>query len=211
LTFADNYSMKTYRVHEVAEQLNVGPHAVRSYVKKGLLECYHTPSGQRVFTQEQVDAFTGVTKESIKRIGFYARSSNGDKTLIQNQFVSLNAAFGEPIIEISDKSSGLNDKRPGLRKLINLAKQGEITHVAITQQDRLTRFGYGFIEEILNSNGVEILILGTTLDKSLQEELMQDFMNLIASFSGKFYRLRGYEQQRLLLKKASEYIDEKAE
>ena len=41
------------------------------------------------------------------------------------------------------------------------------------------------------------------------EQLMQGFMNLTTSFSGKFYRLRGYEQQRMVLRKASEHIDEK--
>lgn len=201
--------MKTFRVHEVAAQLNVGAHAVRSYVNKGQLECHYTPSGQRVFTQEQIDAFTGETKDDTQQLAFYARSSNGDKGLIENQFIALKTAYGEAIIEVSDKSSGLNDKRPGLWKLINLAKQGKITHVAITQEDRLTRFGYSFVQEIFASHGVEILVLGSKQGQSLQDEVMQDFMNLIASFSGKFYRLRGYEQQRLLLQKATEHIDEK--
>ena len=46
-------------------------------------------------------------------------------------------------------------------------------------------------------------------DKSLTEELMQDFMSLVASFTGKYYRLRGYDQQRRLLKTAKENIDKK--
>lgn len=38
---------------------------------------------------------------------------------------------------------------------------------------------------------------------------MEDFMSLIASFSGKFYRLRGYQQQRELLSTAEKKISEK--
>lgn len=39
--------------------------------------------------------------------------------------------------------------------------------------------------------------------------IMQDFMSLIASFSGKFYRLRGYDSQKKLLSKAGDYIEQK--
>ena len=39
--------------------------------------------------------------------------------------------------------------------------------------------------------------------------LMQDFMSLIASFSGKLYRLRGYDNQKKLLSKAGDYIEQK--
>ena len=40
-------------------------------------------------------------------------------------------------------------------------------------------------------------------------ELMRDFMSLIASFSGRFYRLRGWKQQKELLKEAEKNIQEK--
>jgi putative resolvase len=201
---------KMLRVHEVAEQLNVSPHAVRLYVIKGELECSYTPRGQRVFTQEQVDAFKGITPKTTKRIAFYARSSSGDPTLIKSQFDALEETYDEPVMRVSDKSSGLNENRPGLWKLVNKAKNDDITHIAVTQKDRLTRFGYRFIEELFKTHGVEILVLGSDKELSLQEELMQDFMNLIASFSGKFYRLRGYEQQRSLLNKAVERLDERS-
>lgn len=41
-----------------------------------------------------------------------------------------------------------------------------------------------------------------------QEVLMQDFTS-IASFSGKLYRLRGYDNQKKLLSKAGDYIEQK--
>ena len=44
---------------------------------------------------------------------------------------------------------------------------------------------------------------------SAEQELMNDFMSLIASFSGKFYQLRGYTQQKQLLTQAEHNIDQK--
>ena len=38
---------------------------------------------------------------------------------------------------------------------------------------------------------------------------MEDFMSLWASFSGKFYRLRGWEQQRKLVDNVSKNLEGK--
>ena len=40
---------------------------------------------------------------------------------------------------------------------------------------------------------------------------MQDFMSLFASFTGKFYRVRGYEQQKKFLEDIDNTIKEKHE
>lgn len=170
------------------------------------------PTGQRTFTQEDIDEFLGKEKPNTEQTkAYYVRSSDGDNTKISNQIKMLEKAYGEndSNIIVKDKSSGLNDKRKGLQKLIDLSQERKITDIYITQQDRLTRFGYNYLEQLFNQNNVQIHILNDTAEKSLQEELLQDFMSLIASFSGKFYRLRGYEQQKQLLHKIEEQIDEK--
>lgn len=202
---------KYLRVNEAAEQLNVSPTTLRRYVKDGAIKCEKTHTGQRIFKQEDIDTFLG--KEEIKECikAYYVRSSDGDNTKINNQIELLEKTYGKSNsnIVIKDKSSGLNDKRKGLQKLINLAQKRKITDIYITQQDRLTRFGYNYLEQLFNQNDVQIHILNEQEEKTLQEELLQDFMSLIASFSGKFYRLRGYEQQKQLLNKAEEQINEK--
>ena len=44
--------------------------------------------------------------------------------------------------------------------------------------------------------------------KTMEDELMSDFMNLIASFSGKYYRMRSKENQNKLLERAREVLNE---
>ncbi len=41
----------------------------------------------------------------------------------------------------------------------------------------------------------EIVVLDNNDNKEPLEVLMQDLMSLLSSFSGKFYRLRGWKQQ----------------
>ena len=86
------------------------------------------------------------------------------------------------IVTFSDVGSGLNDKRKGLLKLMDLAKK-EITDVAIRYRDRLTRFGYGYLEEYFKSHNVTIHVLDEKENtKSIQEELADDLIGIITSF-----------------------------
>ena len=139
----------------------------------------------------------------------YIRSSNGNKKLLKTQEEQLYKKYGKPNYLISDRASGLNEKRKGLQKLIKLAEEEKINRIIITQKDRLTRFGFSYLEQLFKAHDVEIIVAFENEDKSLSEELMQDFMSLIASFSGKFYRLRGYEQQRKLLSDAEREINDR--
>ena len=61
---------------------------------------------------------------------------------------------------IEDIGSGLNLNKKGLRKIINLAIKGKINKLVIAHKDRLVRFGFELIEDLIKeySNG-EIIIL----------------------------------------------------
>jgi predicted site-specific integrase-resolvase len=68
------------------------------------------------------------------------------------------------------------------------------------------RFGVVWIERYLSVCGVSVEALHDRGDKSLLEELMDDFMALLASFSGRFYQLRSKRNQQRLLDAASERL-----
>ncbi|KYQ01510.1 putative site-specific integrase-resolvase [Bacillus cereus] len=81
---------------------------------------------------------------------------------------------------------------------MDLAKKGEITDVAIRYRDRLTRFGYGYLEEYFKSHNVTIHVLDEKENtKSIQEELADDLIGIITSFSGKLYGLRSKKHKEL--------------
>ena len=144
-----------------------------------------------------------------KGTAHYARSSDGNKKLMESQLEKLKDKYGEADYEIKDSASGLNENRRGLNRLIKLAREGKIDTVRVTQKDRLSRFGNRYLEELFDSYGVKVVDAVDENDKSLTEELMQDFMSLVASFTGKYYRLRGYEEQKKLLRTAEKNIEEK--
>lgn len=207
-------SYKPLRVSEAARILNLSPGTVRNWCKQGKLEYSLSVSGQKVFDREYIYNLAretqGLEPITVKPVIFYARSSDGNDVTINTQIEKLTQSFGKPDKVYKDKASGLNDSRRGLRGLLNYCKKNP-SHVYITNKDRITRFGYSYLEELLESYGSTLTVLDSDETKEPMEVLMQDFMSLFASFTGKFYRVRGYEQQKKFLKDIDNTIKEKHE
>lgn len=141
---------------------------------------------------------------------FYVRSSSGNDVLISTQLEKLKASYGEPDKVFQDKSSGLNEKRRGLKSLLKAVKSEEgKVKLFVTNKDRLTRFGFTYLEELLTAYGAEVVVLDSTETREPHAVLMEDFMALLASFSGKFYRLRGWEQQRKFIDDVAKKLETK--
>lgn len=207
-------SYKPLRVSEAARILNLSPGTVRNWCKQGKLEYSLSVSGQKVFDREYIYNLAretqGLEPITVKPVIFYARSSDDNDVTINTQIEKLTQSFGKPDKVYKDKASGLNDSRRGLRGLLNYCKKNP-SHVYITNKDRITRFGYSYLEELLESYGSTLTVLDSDETKEPMEVLMQDFMSLFASFTGKFYRVRGYEQQKKFLKDIDNTIKEKRE
>ena len=92
---------------------------------------------------------------------------------------------------LKEVGSGLNDNRVQLQKLLKMVANNEVRNVYVTYKDRLTRFGYHYLETMFLSHNVNIIVVkDENANKSVQEELVEDMMSLIASFSGKLYGMR---------------------
>ena len=75
--------------------------------------------------------------------------------------------------------------------LIREIENDNIARIFITYKDRLTRFGYAYIKTICDTHGTSIITVSDeVLDKSTSEELAEDIIAIIHSFSGKLYGMR---------------------
>lgn len=199
--------MKNKRTKELAELMGVTPQTIRKYVNNEQIPYHTTPNGQLFFTQEDITKILGEQPEQEKQWAYYTRSSSGNQKLLKTQTELLTKHYPEPQYIIKDSASGLNENRKGLQKLITLAQEQKITDIAITTQDRLTRFGYRYLEQLFTQNNVKIHVLNNTKENTPEQELLDDFMALIASFSGRFYNLRTKENKQKLLDKAQEELN----
>ena len=92
--------------------------------------------------------------------------------------------------------SGMNDNRAKLLKLMDLAKDKEITKVIIEHKDRLTRFNKNILIKYFESHNVVVEWTCETLSKSYENELVEDMLSLITSFSSKIYGRRSAENRK---------------
>ena len=102
--------------------------------------------------------------------------------------------------------SGLNDNRKQLLQLIDMVCENQVNRIFVLYKDRLTRFGFNYLKTICNKHNVEIVVVSNeTEDKSIQEELAEDIIAIIHSFSGKLYGLRKTIKQKKLIWMANNY------
>lgn len=190
-------------VSGLAEMMGVQGQTVRVWVRKGKVPYHRSPSNRVFFTDDDIQAILNQHNTHPTAWAYYARSSCGSTTALNNQIQQLKNAYGNaPEHIITDRASGLNENRKGLHQLLELAKQHQITDIAITTQDRLTRFGYTYLEKYLEDNDITIHCLEGQTEKQPEEELIDDFMALLASFSGRYYHLRSTKNQQRFIKEA---------
>ena len=69
--------------------------------------------------------------------------------------------------------------------------EDKVDRIFILYKDRLTRFGYNYIERVCKKHNTEIVVLSNEVkDKSREQELAEDIISIIHSFSGKLYGSR---------------------
>lgn len=124
----------------------------------------------------------------------YARvSTSGQKEDLNNQIeviknYMLNNGI-KPDNIYSDIASGMNENRKQFNNLLEQIFKREINTVYITFKDRLSRFGFNYFKQIFNYFGTNIVILDEQeeTNKTYQQELMEDLLAIIHTYSMKLY------------------------
>jgi len=197
---------KLLYMKEACELLGVTTKTIQRWDKEGKINIIRTPGGRRRIPLSEVERLQGRKKNQPvqRKLAVYARVSSNEQKQKgdldrQIEFLKKKTETHFLLVDtITDVGSGLNDKRNGLLKLMKLAKNKEITDIAIRYKDRLTRFGYGYLEQYFESHDVTVHVLDEQKEiKSVQEELADDLISIITSFSGRLYGLRSGKHKEL--------------
>ena len=92
---------------------------------------------------------------------------------------------------------GLISKKKGLQELIRRISQNQVEKVVVLYKDRLLRFGFELIEYIASLYNCEIEIIDNT-EKSEQQELVEDLVQIITVFSCKLQGKRANKAKKLI-------------
>jgi len=182
---------------EASKILKVHRRTLYNWEKKGIIDVIRTASNYRMYNvNKYLHENMNIKKEFInaKLNICYARvSSNKQKDdLIRQKEMLINLYPDHMLIE--DIGSGINLNRRGLRKIIRLAIDGKINELVVVYKDRLTRYGYDLIEDLIKeySNGrIKILINKST--GNIELELSNDVLELMNVYVAKRNGLRKYK------------------
>jgi len=191
----------TYRLNEFAKLVNRSVKTLQKWDRLGKFKAHRTITNRRYYTHDQYLEYMGIVKnhsqEPKKIIVYYRVSSAGQKDDMKSQKQALEifcTAKGLAIDEwLYDIGSGLNYKRKNFTKLMNLVETGEISTLIIAHKDRLVRFGFEWFQYFCEKHGTEIIIMNQER-LSPEQEMTQDLISIIHTFSCRLYGLRKYKK-----------------
>src|SRR5579885_322338 len=102
--------------------------------------------------------------------------------------------------EVSEIASGLNDHRPKLSKLLTDPTIGTLI---VEHRDRLTRFGYEYIRQLLETQGRHLEVL---FPSETEQELVDDFVAVITSMAARIYGQRSSRQKAAKIRACVERV-----
>ena len=193
---------KYYSINEFSKILGVSAQTLRNWDANGKLHPHHTSTnGYRYYSHEQLNQVMNI-KPNLNRltIGYCRVSSHKQKDDLERQIENVKTyliAKGQPFEIISDIGSGINYKKKGLKELIELITQNRVEKVVILYKDRLLRFGFELVEYIASLYNCEIEIMDST-EKSEQQELVEDLVQIITVFSCKLQGKRAGKARKLV-------------
>ena len=191
-------------IGKFAKSLGVSIQTLRNWDKEGKLKpTYVTENGYRYYSEDLLNKFRNiknVNKIKKKNILYARVSAKDQKDDLNRQIDNLKQyaySKGYSFEIITDIGSGINYKKEGLLKMINLVECGEVDRIIVLYKDRLIRFGYDLIEYICKLNDTKIEIVdNSTISK--EQELTEDLIQIITVFSNKLYGERSKKTINLI-------------
>ncbi len=195
--------MKYYSSKTVTQILGVTAQTLRNWDKEGKLKpSYVKSNGYRYYSEESILSYTQErkTKKNLNVVGYARVSSKKQTDDLERQVNNLKEYLSNKYDNfdiITDIGSGINYNKPGLLKLIEKINRKEVDLIVVLYKDRLLRFGFELVEHFANLNNVKIEVLNK-LDKTQDEELVEDLVQIITVFSCKIQGKRKSKTKQIL-------------
>jgi predicted site-specific integrase-resolvase len=195
------------KIGEAAQLLGVSISTLRKWEDTGeLIPTRKTAGGTRFYATADL---LGLGDADAPTVCYARVSSHDQKDDLERQHAMLEAycaAKGWRSEVIKDLGSGMNYRKPGLNRLLEMILRKQMRRLVITHQDRLLRFGSELVFALCAQQQIEIVIIHKGEQPTFEEELAKDVLEIITVFSARLYGSRSQKNEELLeaLKKASE-------
>jgi len=186
--------------------LGVHPNTLRKWDKQGKIRVVRTVGGRRRIPESEVERLIGFVKPDASkkaviyvRVSSYDQKQKGDLERQRQSLLDYAKSRGYEVVAVlEDVASGLNEYRKSLSRLFGLVEERRVGVVVVAFKDRLTRFGFSYLERYFSSHGVRIEVVNGEEPKDAYQELVEDLIALISSFAEKLYGLRSHKYEKVV-------------
>jgi putative resolvase len=180
-----------YSTKEAKEKLGVCSKTLRNWANAGKINVTRTEGGWRKYDLDKYFKENDLL-EKVK-VCYCRVSSHDQKHDLDRQIEYIKNKYPKHII-ISDIGSGINFKRKGLLRIIDLAIENKLSELVISYKDRLCRIGFELIEHLLIKYSKTNIIIENTEFKSPEQGITDDLIEIITVYSSKIYGKRSYKK-----------------
>ena len=181
-------------VGQVAQLFGVCTKTIRRWCATGRLKVHLRTVGQhRRFRLADLEPLLAIPQDQRKVIGYARVSSHDQKNDLVTQSQRLSDWGCDEVI--ADLGSGLNCKKPGLKRLLSRIHSGQVKTLVLINEDRLLRFGTEVVFWLCRKMGTDVTILEKKPDASFEEELVKDVITLMTVFCARLYGRRSNKKR----------------
>jgi putative resolvase len=189
-----------YTIREFAKRVNRTPTTLRRWDESGVLPAKRTAGNQRYYDESDLRKALRIELPAIeKQVIVYCRVSSqaqradlaGQIKAMQTFCLGAGIAIDELIEEVG---GGLNFKRQKFLEIMRRIEHGEIAKLVVAHTDRLVRFGFEYFAAFAEQHGCKIIVANQE-DLSPPQEMVEDLMAIVHTFSCRLNGLRNYKKQ----------------
>lgn len=171
------------KLSQYAKQQGISYRTALRWFRSGTIKGYQAPSGTIIVTENE-------QRKPAEKVAIYARVSEASqKENLERQVARLSeycATRGYQVMQVvKEIASGVNDSRP---KLLALLKDTSVTRIVVEHRDRLTRFGFHYLETLLEVQGRTVEVVNVA--ENDKEDLIADLVAIVYSFTARLYGQR---------------------
>ena len=194
--------------------LGVHTRTLYNWEAAGKIETIRTPGGKRLYNvqkylasqrgeegpadaddaDEPVDDIASAPQHM--RIAYIRVSSRSQIDDLEHQRQFMVQRYPDHQI-IEDIGSGMSLTRRGFMRIVHLAISGKLDELVVAYRDRLARFGFELIEELIThySHG-RIIVINADVVLDPEEEVIRDTLQVMNIFVAKMNGLRKYHAKK---------------
>jgi putative resolvase len=172
------------KLSEYAKQQGISYRTAFRWWKAGQIPGYQAATGTIIVQDPKTAAAAPQRVAIYARVSSHEHPANLDRQA--ERLVSYCAAKGYQVSTVvKEMASGVNDSRP---KLLALLEDQAITLIVVEHKDRLTRFGFRYLDTLLRGQSRALEVVNEAGNET--EDLMADLTVILYSFTARLYGQR---------------------